>query len=209
ALTRLAPALQTRKEPSEGRVRLIFEQGPQPALDQPPSGLPDDVPRAPFLALTTGRSWAQVAAAYAKIVDDKIAPADVRGLAREITANATERNRRIARILARVHQDIRYTGVEFGEASIVPASPAETLKRRYGDCKDQATLLVALLRAAGIPAQVALLDTGPGGDVNPELPGLGIFDHAIVHVPANPPIWIDPTDDVARAGQLPMPEQGP
>src|SRR5205823_9097961 len=118
-------------------------------------------------------------------------------MARETVGDARDQNTRIERLLERVHKDIRYTGLEFGEASIVPSRPAETLKRRYGDCKDQATLLVALLRAAGIPAQVALLDTGPGTDIEPELPGLGSFDHAIVFVPGPRPVWIDPTDEVA------------
>ncbi|MBK7197492.1 MAG: transglutaminase family protein [Myxococcales bacterium] len=43
-----------------------------------------------------------------------------------------------------------------------PFAPADTLARGFGDCKDKATLLVALLRAAKIPADVALLSTGPG-----------------------------------------------
>jgi transglutaminase-like putative cysteine protease len=41
---------------------------------------------------------------------------------------------------------VRYTGVEFGEAAIVPRKPSETLERRFGDCKDKAPLLVAMLR---------------------------------------------------------------
>ena len=40
------------------------------------------------------------------------------------------------------------------------------------------------LRAEGIPANLALLDTGPGRDVTAELPGMNEFDHAIVYVPA-------------------------
>ena len=40
-------------------------------------------------------------------------------------------------------------------------------------------------------ASVALLNTGPGSDVDSELPGIGRFDHAIVHVPGPPEIWIE------------------
>ena len=39
---------------------------------------------------------------------------------------------------------VRYTGVEFGQAAIVPTEPREVISRHYGDCKDKATLLVAL-----------------------------------------------------------------
>ena len=61
---------------------------------------------------------------------------------------------------------------------------SEVIQRHYGDCKDKANLLVAMLRAAGIPANLALLSTGPGRDVDPQLPGINQFDHAIVYVPA-------------------------
>ena len=103
---------------------------------------------------------------------------------------------------------LRYTGVEFDEAAIVPRPPSETLRRKYGDCKDQAALLVAMLRAAGVPARVALLRAGEGPDVDPDLPGLGVFDHAIVRVAGEPPLWIDPTDPYAASGDLPTPDQG-
>ena len=85
---------------------------------------------------------------------------------------ATTREDKVARILNRLHRDIRYTGVEFRDAAIVPARPAETLKRGFGDCKDKSTLLVCLLRAAGIPAEVALLKSGSGPE-DPRVAGGG------------------------------------
>ena len=109
------------------------------------------------------------------------------------------RDKIIERLLASLRSQIRYTGVEFGKGAIVPRSSRETLARRYGDCKDQATLLVAMLRVAGIRAQVALLRTGRYGDVAPALPGLGDFDHAIVYIPGDrPAMWIDPSARCAR-----------
>ena len=65
--------------------------------------------------------------------------------------------------------------------------PSEVIQRHYGDCKDKANLLVAMLRAAGIKANLALLDVGPGPDVSTALPGISLFDHAIVYVPADGP----------------------
>ncbi len=91
----------------------------------------------------------------------------------------------------------------------MPRKPAETLRRRFGDCKDKAVLLTALLRAADIPAYVALLNAGEDeADVEGSLPGLGTFNHAIVVVPGTPALWIDPTDRYARAGELPVADQG-
>ena len=86
-------------------------------------------------------------------------------------------------MVERLHREVRYTGVEFGAARLIPEYPSETLRRRFGDCKDKSTLLVAALRASGIDAYLALLSAGDDQDVSPELPGLGMFDHAIVFVP--------------------------
>ncbi len=64
-----------------------------------------------------------------------------------------------------------------------------------------------MLRAAGIRADVALLRTGQYGDVAPALPGLGDFDHAIVYIPGERPLWIDPSARCAPAGYLPLLDQ--
>jgi tetratricopeptide (TPR) repeat protein len=104
---------------------------------------------------------------------------------------------------------VRYTGVELGEGGLLPRKPSETLKRRFGDCKDKAVLLTAMLRASDIPAYVALLNAAEDeADVEESLPGFGLFNHAIVVVPGSPAIWIDPTDPYARAGELPVADQG-
>ena len=68
--------------------------------------------------------------------------------------------------------------------------------------------MVAMLRVAGIPAYVALLNAGVRLDVPAELPGIGLFDHAIVYAPGTPDLWIDATDEYARLGQLPIADQG-
>ena len=65
-----------------------------------------------------------------------------------------------------------------------------------------------MLRAADIPAYVSLLDAGDREDVSVDLPGLGLFDHAIVYVPGSPDLWIDATDEYARLGELPNGDQG-
>jgi tetratricopeptide (TPR) repeat protein len=122
--------------------------------------------------------------------------------------DAKEPREVIRRILASIERDIRYAGVEFGEGSIFPRAPGETLRNKYGDCKDKATLLVAMLRQAGIPAHAVLVNSGFGVDVEPDLPGLGHFNHVIVRTDGPDGIWIDPTDEFARAGELPDSDQG-
>lgn len=209
AVVRDVPGLEPKRtELPGGFVRWTYEAGPQEALDAREPGLPPDDAGWPKVTFVTGTSWAHVALRYSEIVDAAIAKTDVRALAKEATKGAKGNAEVIARLLAKVKKDLRYTAMELGEGSIVPRTPREALSNKYGDCKDQATYLVALLRASGIPANVALLKTGPGRDAERDLPGLGGFDHAITVIPGPPTVWIDPTDPYSRAGVLPAADQG-
>lgn len=207
--TRLLPGVTPREETAGGRRRLTFEARDLPAFALPEPGLPPEAPRFAYVAFSTGRSWADVARRYSAIVDTAIRGADLQAFLRAAGVPAASQMETIERLLARISQEIRYTGIELGEGGLIPRTPAETLRRKFGDCKDKAVLLTALLRASDIPAYVALLNAGEGGpDVEEALPGLGGFNHAIVVVPGNPAVWIDPTDPYARAGELPVDDQG-
>ena len=206
----LLPDLLQRREDVPGGVRFRFDQGPLAAIDEDseePLRAPDDSPE-PSVSVTTGRSWSEVAAGYGAIVDRQIAGANLKKWVQGAVGKARSHADVARALLRRLRLDVRYTGVEFDEAAIVPRSPEETLRRKFGDCKDQAALLVAALRAAGVPADVALVRAGSDPEINPDLPGMGVFDHAIVRVAGDPPLWIDPTSPYADAGELPTPDQG-
>lgn len=204
----LLPDIAVTRSKADGRTRLSFEAGNMEPLQPFEPGIPGDVTRWPNVAFTAGRSWSEAAARYGEIVDRQIAGSDLAALVRETVGDAKDRDTIVARLLARLRMDVRYTGIEFGRASIVPRLPEETLRQKYGDCKDQAALLVRMLRTAGISSQVALIRSGVAEDVDPDLPGLGGFNHAIVYLPGTPPVWIDPTASFRPAGELPLNDQG-
>jgi tetratricopeptide (TPR) repeat protein len=213
-----------------GRTTLVFELGPLPATPAPEPYLPAENMKLPEIVFSTGKSWADVAAVYSDLVEAHLDLDTVRPLVEKAIGKETDRDKIIELLLASLRSQIRYTGIEFGRGAIVPRSTRETLSRRYGDCKDQATLLVAMLRIAGIKAHVALLRTGRYDDIAPNLPGLGDFDHAIVYVPGGAgvspagsaagtaagsgtaagtaaPLWIDPSARCAPAGWIPLVDQ--
>ncbi len=196
-----------RRSENGGLVRYECELGPLKPRDGYEWDAPPDVVDYPYLGFTTGTSWAAVAASYADAVERQSNGAEVGALLEGLDRSGSQRDV-IGRLMAAINKRVRYTGIEFGKAAIVPARPAEVLKRGYGDCKDKATLLVAALKAVGIPSAVALLRTGPMFDVDPELPGMGLFDHAIVRAATTPPVWIDATAENVRIGQLPANDTG-
>ncbi len=202
---------------ANGRVKVIYDVGRLEGVPDGDPNFPSDVPRFPQVSYSTGASWQAMATEYAKIVDSRAETGAVQSLVDGLIAGKKTTAEKETVLLDYLDRQVRYTGIEFGGAAIVPHEPAETLAKKYGDCKDKATLLVTMLRAAGIPAYVALLNAGSRMDVPAELPGMGLFDHAIVYVPemaaagsqaAAPALWIDATDRYARLGQLPIADQG-
>jgi predicted Zn-dependent protease/transglutaminase-like putative cysteine protease len=186
----------------------VFESGPTPAYDDAEHGVPSDISAYPVVTFGLGTSWQELAQAYAKIVNTKIEQSNLESLVERLIRDKSTREEKISAIVTYLNKEIRYTGIEFNQASIFPHSPTETLSRKFGDCKDKSTLLVAMLKTAGISANLALLNVADQLDVVTELPGMGLFDHAIVYVPGAPAIWIDATDADARVGQLPDADHG-
>jgi transglutaminase-like putative cysteine protease/Flp pilus assembly protein TadD len=211
--TLMLPDLKPVRAEANGRVTITFDLGSLEASEPRDSYLPPDVTYYPEVRFSTGASWQAIATEYGKTVDARANLAAVQPIVDKLIAGKKSVAEKQAAILDFLDREVRYTGIEFGEAALVPHDPAETLARKYGDCKDKAALLVTMLRAAGIPAYVALLNVGSRMDVPADLPGMGLFDHAIVYVPGNPrhkepALWIDATDRYARLGQLSIHDQG-
>jgi transglutaminase-like putative cysteine protease len=100
----------------------------------------------------------------------------------------------------------RYVGLELGVHSFQPEAPSVTLARGYGDCKDRATLLIALARALGIDARFVLVRSRTLGAVAPKPASFALFDHAIVYVPVLG-AFMDPTVDHNAPWTLPPSDQ--
>ncbi|HEY4841983.1 MAG TPA: DUF3857 domain-containing protein [Terriglobales bacterium] len=203
----LLPELKTERSEADGRLRLTFDQGPMDLLTDPEPELPNNLPAYPTVTFSTGNSWQQEAEQYAKIIDQQPVTDDLKALVGKLIKGRSSRDDKAASILQYLDREVRYTGIEFDDATVMPRSPTETLTRKYGDCKDKASLLVAMLRVANIPSYVALLNAGSREDVAPDLPGMGMFDHAIVYVPGEPDLWIDTTDEYARLGEITAADQ--
>ena len=149
------------------------------------------------IELSTAADWAAVAdwavALYPRGFRD---PAVAAAMTRQLKLDRHDPQGSMQRAIAFVQGDIRYLGLEMGASSHAPHAPEETLRNRYGDCKDKATLLVALLGLAGIPAEPVLVDSAAGADLSARLPSPLAFDHVVVR--ARPPgqvFWIDATRD--------------
>jgi Domain of Unknown Function with PDB structure (DUF3857)/Transglutaminase-like superfamily len=81
-----------------------------------------------------------------------------------------------------MQRDIRYVGIELGIGGFQPHSATDVFAHRYGDCKDKATLMSAMLKGIGVDSFYVLINT-ERGSVTPEMPAhVGGFDHAILAI---------------------------
>lgn len=93
-----------------------------------------------------------------------------------------------------VQDEVRYMGIEMGEYSHRANVPEKVYEQRYGDCKDKSLLLVSMLRANGIEAYMALVNTNMRSHTDDLLPAANMFNHAVaMAVIDGKEVWVDPT----------------
>jgi transglutaminase-like putative cysteine protease len=123
---------------------------------------------------------------------------------------ASDKETRLALVRAAydfVVTQTRYVGLEFGIHGYKPYRVDQILSRRFGDCKDKASLLHALLEAMGIDSRLVLLRMRRMGRV-PERPAsLSVFNHAILYVPELD-LWLDGTASYSGSRDLPGEDRG-
>lgn len=154
------------------------------------------------LAVSTFPDYAAFAHAYQERAAGKaLADDSVTALAQRIAGGIVDRRERAIALSDWVRKNVRYVGVYLGPGGVVPHAAASVLANRYGDCKDHATLLEALLGSAGIDSTVALVNNGDAYRL-PEVPTLGVLNHAIVYVPSLQ-LYLDPTAESVAGGFLP------
>ncbi|HEX8984508.1 MAG TPA: DUF3858 domain-containing protein, partial [Bryobacteraceae bacterium] len=106
-----------------------------------------------------------------------------------------------------VLRNTHYVALEFGIYSYKPYPVSQVYARRFGDCKDKASLMIALLHQAGIEADLALVRTRRLGDIGEGATSIAIFNHAIVYIPKYD-LWLDGTAEYAGSRELPLEDQG-
>ncbi len=160
--------------------------GPLPAHPSE-DGMPGVTDVLPYLHLSSFPTWDAAARWFAGLMAEALpAPGSdpmVKELAQRLGAGATTVEQKVRAVHGYVASQIRYVGLEFGIHSLKPHAVREVIQRQFGDCKDQATLMVALLAELGVEARVALVRTSDLGRLHDDVASLGVFNHAIAYVP--------------------------
>jgi len=177
-------------------------------------------------ALRGLKDWAAVSQWLSGFMDPPAEPtAAVQAKARELTQGSKSELDKI-RAIAAFAQQTNYVEVAMNltkGGGYTPHSAEQVLARNYGDCKDKAGLMRALLKASGMDAYTVVIFSGDREYVRPQWPSPNQFNHAIVAIKVsadsnaatvlNHPrlgrlLIFDPTDPVTPVGDLPGQEQG-
>ncbi len=158
--------------------------------------------------VSTYKSWDDMGKWYWGLVKDQfVADDEVRRRVAEVTKGLTTDDQKVRAIYDYVVQKTRYVALEFGIHGFKPYRCAQIFARGFGDCKDKATLIVTMLKEAGIPATIVILRTGMRGDFESEPASLAPFDHAIAYVPSMD-LYLDGTAEFTGSRELPSMDRG-
>jgi hypothetical protein len=200
----------------------------------------EDVPLAPSDDALTGRMtlhyaasdlgegdalWARIGQWYSQLAaPESEAPAEIANESRQLASPNADFMTRIQKVATFMQQNIRYVGIEIGIGGYIPHAAADVYRNHYGDCKDKATLLIAMLDAVGVRSTWVMVDTARGV-VDPHTPSLmGNHMIAAIEIPTgydNPQLKaivtaktgkryliFDPTNEYVPIGLLPTYLQG-
>ncbi|MGA7316637.1 MAG: transglutaminase domain-containing protein, partial [Silvibacterium sp.] len=105
---------------------------------------------------------------------------EIAAKSRSLASSDADFTQRIQRVATFLQEEIRYVAIEIGIGGLQPHPATDVYRNRYGDCKDKATLLIAMLDAIGIRATWVLVDTHRGF-IDPRVPSVD-GNHAIAAI---------------------------
>lgn len=136
---------------------------------------------APGQRAPTSSSWQQVGRWYSELSAQRTLPTpEITAKVNELLAGQSDFQSRIRTLTSFVQSEIRYVAILIGIGGEQPHAAGDVFRYRYGDCKDKATLLKAMLEVASIRSHLVLVNTDRGF-VNPEVPS-SWGNHAILAI---------------------------
>ncbi len=123
-------------------------------------------------------SWQEIGEWFDALSRDRmVATPDIASKAAELTSGKSDFYDKSEAIGEFVQKQIRYFAIEKGIGGYQPHMAADIFHNRYGDCKDKATLLSAMLSSVGIHSAIMIVDDRRGV-IDPASPSM-FADHAI------------------------------
>ena len=166
-------------------------------------------------------NWQQMGVWYTNLTRGRRDPSDeIRQKVTALTAQAPTQLDKMKAIATFVQHDVRYVAIELGVGGWQPHTAADVFAHHYGDCKDKATLMSAMLSVIGVESYYVVINA-ERGSVTADTPShRDAFNHAIVairlpkgvddpsliatlqHPKLGKLLFFDPTNELTPFGQI-------
>ena len=165
---------------------------------------PPAIETQPRVRATTYADWDAFGRWWWNLIREEIKTSDeMRAKVVELTKGKETPLEKLRAIYDFVVTDIRYNAWEFGVHGYQPYSAPVIFSRRFGDCKDKAILMKAMLEEVGIEAwPVVIRAEGRRFEEDHALAMIGHFNHCIAYVPEQEGIPAMFLDGTARSHPL-------
>jgi hypothetical protein len=166
-------------------------------------------------------NWQQMGQWYVNLTQGRrdLSP-DLKQSVQNLTTSSPTVLKKMQVIANFVQHDVRYVAIELGIGGWQPHSASEVYNHRYGDCKDKATLMSAMLHEIGVDSYYVVINSRRGAVTASTAAHVGGFNHAIIAIKlpdglADPSLiavrndpkyarllFFDPTNELTPFGQI-------
>lgn len=183
----------------------------QPRIDPEPA-MPPIHEVVPVIEISSFRDWNAFATWYHHLIRKQFdtSPA-IRAKVAQLTEGCDSDLEKVRAIYEFVVSEVRYVAWEFGVHGFQPYRASTIFTRRFGDCKDKATLICVMLDELGIEAHPVLINGTRERSVEDfSLPLIDHFNHCIAFVPGLGPdgTFLDGTAEHHAMNELPLMDRG-
>ncbi len=166
-------------------------------------------------------NWQQMGLWYVNLVQGRrdLSP-DLKQAVLNLTSSSPTLLKKMQAVANFMQHDIRYVAIELGIGGWQPHPAPEVYTHRYGDCKDKATLMSAMLHEVGVDSYYVIINTHRGAVTASTAAHADGFNHAILAIKLpnglddpsliavrNDPkygrlLFFDPTNSLTPFGQI-------
>jgi len=135
------------------------------------------------ILVTTINSWEEFSNWWRKKIVGKTEPDEaIKRKVAELTKDLSTPREKMETIFDYVKREIRYVFIDLGKSGYEPEDAKKVFENKYGDCKGKSTLLISMLKVAGIPASYVLIPTSSVGNLIKDFPYPFQFNHCIAAI---------------------------
>jgi hypothetical protein len=173
------------------RKYCFYARNQEPEILEPST--PVRVYDQPLLYVTTWKNWDDYATWLAAKYEGKFEPdRAIKSLVDKLTKGFAKKEDKVREIFHWIEKNVHYVQVYLDfDSDWIPTAAPEIFIRKYGDCKDKATLLISMLRVIGVKAWPTDISTTSSVLADLDFPMMYQFNHMITYI-EDLDIYLDP-----------------